>query len=280
MNPDTIPITRPTSVSNTTIPPSQKTESKYPTEIIDLPSQGYFYASDDPLSSGKVELKMMTAKEEDILTSENLIRKGTVLDRLLESLIVNKNVKVENLLIGDKNALFVAARRLAYGDEYGPIEITCTACKEVNSKNINLADIKTKELNINEYNIQKGSNNFTFELPYSKKMITFKLLNTEDESKIDAELKALSKISKTSSEVTTRLKYIITSVDGERDNSVIRKFVDTELLSKDSVKLREVIRKLSPDIDMNFNFKCENCGNEERMGVPMTVQFFWPESGV
>jgi phage FluMu protein Com len=279
MNSDTIPITRPASVSNIATV-SQKIESKYPTEIIDLPSQGYFYATDDPLSSGKVELKMMTAKEEDILTSENLIRKGTVLDRLLESLIVNKNVKVENLLIGDKNALFVAARRLAYGDEYGPIEITCPACKETNSKNINLADIKTKELNISEYNTQKGSNNFTFELPHSKRTITFKLLNTEDESKIDLELKALSKISKTSSEVTTRLKYIITSVDGEKDSAIIRKFVDTELLSKDSVKLRELIRKLSPDVDMSFNFKCENCGHEERMGVPMTVQFFWPESGV
>jgi hypothetical protein len=281
MNLDTIPITRPASVSNTTQLPSQKTESKYPTEIIELPSKGYFYPIENPLSTGKVEIKMMTAKEEDILTSENLIRKGTVLDRLLESLIVNKNIKVDHLLIGDKNALFVAARRLAYGDDYGPIEIQCSACKEKNLKNINLAEIKIKALDgENEGEHKRGTNNFTFELPYSKRVVTFKLLTTEDELKIDTELKALSKISKTSTEITTRLKHIITSVDGETETSIIRQFIDTELLSKDSMKLREAIRKVSPDIDMSFGFKCEKCGHEERMGVPMTVQFFWPESGV
>ena len=145
----TVPITRPQSFQAP--PPSQKQEATFPTEVIELPSKGFFYKENDPLSSGKVELKMMTAKEEDILTSENLIKKGVVLDKLLESLIVDKSIKIENILIGDKNALYVAARRLAYGDSYGPVGIVCKNCKEESKIDINLAELKDKEYDFSKY---------------------------------------------------------------------------------------------------------------------------------
>ena len=89
-------------------------ESKYPTETIDLPSGGKLYPQDSPLSSGKIEIKYMTAKEEDILTSANLIKKGVVIDRLLDSIIVTEGVGIDDLILGDKNAIMVAARILAY----------------------------------------------------------------------------------------------------------------------------------------------------------------------
>ena len=93
-------------------------EYKFPTEIVDLPSKGHFYVQGHPLSSGKVEIKYMTAKEEDILTSQNLIQQGTVIEKLLQSLIVDKSVKVDDMLIGDKNAIMGAARILGYGKDY------------------------------------------------------------------------------------------------------------------------------------------------------------------
>lgn len=279
MSDEIIPITRPASAGPV---PQQtavvKPETNYPTEIVELPSKGYFYSPDDPLSKGTVELKMMTAKEEDILTNESYIKKGIVLDRLLDSLIVDKNVKIENLLTGDKNSLFIAARRLAYGDNYGPVEVTCNSCREDCKVTINLSDIKTKDYDFS--NKQKGLNFFEFVLPYTKRVLKVKILSNKDDTETENELRGLAKIGKSSSEVTTRLKHIIVSVDGNNDKAYIRQFVDNELLSRDSIELRKFIRSMSPDIDLNFNFTCEHCQAEERVGVPMTVQFFWPESGV
>ncbi len=200
---DEIIITR----NNPSKDPSPQTS--YPTERIDLPSKGYFYADNDPLSLGYVDMKMMTAKEEDILTSQNLIKKGVVLDKLLESLIVTVGVNIENLLLCDKNALFVAARRLAYGDSYGPVQIKCQKCYEDAKQVVNLGELREKPYEFEK--ITKGQNNFEFQLPYSKKVVTFKLLNSKDEVDIDGELKATSKFVKSggSTEVTTRLKKMM-----------------------------------------------------------------------
>jgi hypothetical protein len=93
-------------------------EFKFPTEEIELPSKGLVYPNDNPLSSGKVEMKYMTAKEEDILTNQAYIRKGTVLDKLLKSLIIDKKINIDDLIVGDKNSLLIASRILGYGKEY------------------------------------------------------------------------------------------------------------------------------------------------------------------
>ena len=269
---DEIIITR----SGPTKEPTQ--QPSYPTERIDLPSKGYFYSENDPLSAGYVDMKMMTAKEEDILTSQNLIKKGVVLDKLLESLIVTPGVNIENLLLCDKNALFVAARRLAYGDSYGPVQVRCQKCYEESKQVVNLGELREKPYEFEK--LQKGHNHFQLVLPYSKKTVVFKLLNSKDETDIDNELKATAKFVKSggSTEVTTRLKKMIVSIDDKTDRATINKFVDNELLSKDSMALRSYARQISPELDMSFNFTCANCSHEERMDVPMTVQFFWPES--
>ena len=279
MEDETISITRPQSnpVVQNKFNNEPKKESKYPTEIIELPSEGRFYSIDSVLSSGEVELKMMTAREEDILTNQNFIRKGTVLDKLLESLIVDKRVNINDLLIGDKNAIFFAARRLAYGDDYGPLEIKCPSCRESNKITVNLGELGYKKIELSDFD--KGVNEFSYVLPFSKVNITYKLITSGDESSVDAEMKALQKIksTNTSSEVTTRMKRIIVSVNGDTDKKVINKFVD-EMPSRDSIELRKHVKGHTPDVDNNFNFVCEHCNHEERVAVPMTVAFFWPES--
>lgn len=280
-----IPHRNEQSVSNQEAPdssyqdiPQQFVEKiKYPTEIVDLPSKGWFYPAGHPLSSGKIEIKMMTAREEDILTSQNLIKKGVVLQKLLDSLIVDKRIKQSDILLCDMNGIFVAVRRLAYGDQYGPLKIKCPSCGEECEQTIDLSSIEPRPFNFENY--PQGTNNFNFTLPYCKKLISYKILTQREDDMVDSEIKNFSKVNKErSTEVTTRLKYVIQSVDGDDDKSVIRKFIETELVSKDTLELRKHIRANIPDVDMSFPFSCQNCEYEERMDVPLTVQFFWPSN--
>ena len=272
----TIPITKPASqfAGNSS---QQKQETTYPSEIVDLPSQGHFYPSSSPLSNGTINLKIMTAKEEDILTNQNYIKKGIVLDKLIESIIVDKDIKLDDLLLGDKNAVFVATRRFAYGDSYGPLQIKCPSCRENNECTFNLIELKYKEIDFSKY--EPNVNKFDIQLPYCKKTVTCKLLTSGDERQIENETKMLQKIKTGSTaEVTTRLRYTIVAVDGNNNKQEIQKFVENELTSRDSLELRKLVKERTPDIDLNFNFKCEHCNHEERIGVPLTVQFFWPDT--
>jgi hypothetical protein len=282
MEDQTISLTRPQSAQKTNMASevSEKSpETKYPTEIIDLPSKGYFYSANNPLSIGHVEVKMITAKEEDILTNANLIKKGQVLDKLLESVLINKKIKIEDFLVSDINAVYVGLRRLAYGDSYGPLSVTCPSCREENKEVvINLGELKYTEFD--ESKFTPNENNFEFLLPYSKKTLTFKLLTSKDETAIDVEKKVNSKLKlNTSTDLTTRFKYLITAVDGNSDKATIRKFVDEEFTSKDSFEFRKYIKEVTPVIDMGYNITCEHCNSDERIVVPMTAQFFWPDAG-
>lgn len=255
-----------------------KQQTSFPTETVDLPSKGIFYPTNSPLAKGTIEIKSMTAKEEDILTNPNLLKKGLAIDKLLESLIVDKNIKPSDLLLGDKNALIFAVRRLAYGDNYGPVEVTCPKCQTVNRVDVDLGQIKEKELD--ESKFEPGVNSFTYTLPYSKAVVRFKLLTDADEKIIEKDAVALSKINKSSStEVTSRLKRMIIDYNGEVDPAKISSFVEN-MQSRDALALRKYIREFTPDIDATFDFNCRECNAEERAAVPMTVQFFWPDSRV
>ena len=163
-------------------------ENKFPSEVIDLPSEGKLYSKDSLLREGKLEIKYMTAKEEDILTSQNLIKKGLVIEKLLDSLILTKGVKSEDLVIGDKNAVTVASRILAYGPEY-TCEIINPNTGEKLTHTFNIADCPFIKLPKDV-----DGNNFEFELPVSKQKITFKLLTGKDERMIGEELDKIRKL--------------------------------------------------------------------------------------
>ena len=243
--------------------------SKFPSEIVELPSKGLLYSEDSPLSSGKIEMKYMTAKEEDILTNQNYIEKGVVIDKLLQALIINKDIQYNDLLIGDKNALLIAARVLGYGKDY---EFNYGDTKEV----IDLTKLKEKEFDIKSF--KAGKNEFKFTLPTTGVELTYKLLTHGDESKISREITGLKKINKDASpDLSTRLKYMITAVDGNGDTKTIREFVDNQFLARDSREFRKHIEKISPDVDMKFY--PEN-GPEEGVTIPIGVTFLWPDAAI
>ena len=243
---------------------------QYHSEVIDLPSLGKVYPKDSPISNGKIEIKYMTAREEDILTSQNLIKKGLVIDKLLDSLIITEGVKCDDLVLGDKNAVMVAARVLAYGPEY-ECEIENPNTGKTFSHVFNLADCPFKKLpdDIND-------NKFEMELPVSKAKVGFKLITGKEEKLIEAELKGIKKTGvQVSPELTTRLRHTITSVDGDESQATINNFV-MNLLARDSMHLRKQIKDTAPDIELSQEIDIE--GESVKVNIPMTVGFFWPES--
>jgi hypothetical protein len=225
-----------------------KKKYDFPTETVELPSKGLLYDKENPLSSGTVEMKYMTAKEEDILTNQNYIEKGTVIDKLLESLIVS-NINFSDLYVGDKN------------NE----EVT-----------VDLSLVENKEIDYSA--LESGVNEFPYTLPHSGVSVTFKFLSHKDEREIENELKGLKRLKKDSSaDISTRLKHMIVSVDGESERSHVRKFVDNHLLAMDSRELRKYIKKVQPDIDLSTTVEVGRDKYKE-IDIPITLNFFWPDA--
>ena len=259
---------------------------KFPTEIVDLPSKGLVYPKDNALSSGKVEMKYMTAKEEDILTTQSYIKDGSVLDRLFQSLIISNGdgtpVKYIDITLGDKNAIMIAARILGYGKDY-EVEIDDptqpgTMQKEV----IDLTQFESTEYD-GSGQTELHKNEYEFELPQSKRKVTFQALTESKERKIKHQLEAQKKASrklndKTDKQLTIRLKNTIVSVDGDAEQTTINHFVENELFAADSRALRTHINKVVPDVDLTYEFISDETGEGRDMLLPMGLGFFWPQS--
>jgi len=260
-------------------------EYNFPTEIIELPSRGLIYPKDNPLSSGKIELKYMTAKEEDILTTQSYIRDGSVLDKLFQSLIISNGegqpIKYTDLTVGDKNAIMISSRILGYGKDY-EVEITDPFSGKKQKESIDLTQFQNKEYD-GSAQIELNKNEFEFLLPHSKRKITFMALTETKDRKIKHDLEELKKVNKklkddVSKELTTRLKTVILSVDGEYNQQKINHFVDNELFALDSRELRKYINEVTPDVDLTYEFISDETGERREISLPMDVSFFWPST--
>jgi hypothetical protein len=239
-------------------------EFKFPTEEVELPSKGLIYSKDNPLSSGKVEIKYMTAKEEDILSNQSFIQKGNVLEKLLQSVIIDKKINIDDLIVGDKNALLIATRVLGYGKDYN-IEIKGQPYV------LDMSTLENKEFDESQY--EAGKNEFNFTTPATETILTYQLATGKLEKQIDRELAGLKKINKeNSTELTTRLKYLITSVDGSEEKKDIRDFVDNMFLARDSRAFRDHVAATQPDVNLSYILD-----NGEEVTIPIGLNFFWPD---
>ena len=248
----------------------EKQQQQFPAEEVTLPSKGLLYPEDSPLRKGIIEMKYMTAREEDILTNPNFIQNGTVIDKLLESLIVT-NIDYNSLLTGDKAAILIAARVLGYGNEYS---------FEYRGEDITVDLNEVKDKPLDESLVIEGKNEFSFTLPTAKKDITFKFLTHGDEVSIARELKGAKKINKkASNDLTTRMKYIITSIDGDYEKKTIREYVDSEFLARDARELRNYIKKIQPSVDLTFDYEDQR-GNVTTIDIPVGIGFFWPDATI
>jgi hypothetical protein len=248
---------------------------EFPTEVIELPSMGLVYPQGHPLNRGTVEIKYMTAREEDILASQNLIKKGIVLDKLFESVVVEPGVNINDIFIGDKNAILLATRILGYGKDY-EVEITDPFTLEKQKVVIDLSKVQTKDINEKLLN---SENRYTFKLPKSGKEIVFKLLTHGDELEISKDVQALERINKSSAsafDVTTRFRYMIQSVDGNEDKGFINKWIQNGFLALDTQSFRKFVKEITPDLNLKFEFTSEITGEVEALDIPFGINFFYP----
>ena len=247
-----------------------------PVETVPLPSRGLVYTSDSPLANrDTIDIRSMTAREEDILTSRALIKKGTVITNLLQSCIVDKKVDVQKMLSGDRNAVMVALRITGYGAEY-TAEVECPSCGDKSKHSFDLSSLPIKELDVQP--VELGVNAFEFTLPVTRKKVVFKFLTGADEEEI---LLVQERKKKTGSQadslVTTRLQYALVSVDGKTDKSMIASFIRS-MPARDSMELRKYIDKHEPGIDMKGFIDCSACGESSEVRMPLGASFFWPDA--
>ena len=247
-----------------------------PRDFVMLPSKGRVYSADNALHNlEELEVRHLTAADEDIMTSRALLRSGKAIDTMLANVILNKSIKVEDFISGDKNAILTFLRITGYGPEY-PVEIECPNCDEEINYDFDLSTLKMKFLDDDP--VAEGQNRFAFVLP-SGVNIEFKLLNSAEDSKISAEQEKYKKATNSPLErvVTTRLKHQIISVDGTSDQSLINRFVDS-MNVRDSRAFRKYLEELEPDVIMKQDFVCPMCSHTEEVDIPITVGFFWPDS--
>lgn len=257
-----------------------------PTEFVDLPSGGRFYSEDHPLHNvDSVEIRFMTAKDEDILTSKSLLKKGVAIDRFLQNIIVNQKIKVQDLLIGDKNALVVASRITGYGSDY-QTKVTCPSCGTSQDYGFDLenstvktggVDALSDELPTVAEGVTRTENNtWSVECPKSKVTVELRLMDGHHEKFLakSAAMKKKQKLPETL--LTDQLRQTIVSVNGNNEPRNINKFIDV-MPAMDSRFLRTVYDKLMPNVDLTQHFECHSCGFEQEMEVPFTTDFFWPK---
>jgi hypothetical protein len=260
-------------------PPSQQKELgiEIPVFGIALPSKGLIYGQETPLHNQEfVDIKAMTAKEENILMSRALVRRGTVITELIKSCLIDKSIEVNDMISGDRNALMVAIRVSGYGSDYTP-QFKCPECEQMQEFTFKLAELETKELDLEKLNqVEPFKNLFLFQLPASKKNVEFKFITGKEEEQMLQVVEARKKRGMLNDEViTTRLLNSIVSIDGIKERSYISKFANN-MLASDSLALRRHIDNNEPSIDMTQSFTCNNCDYSEVMSIPMGPSFLWP----
>jgi hypothetical protein len=247
-----------------------------PVESVPLPSNGVVYRSDSPLYRQEtVDIKAMTAKEEDILTSRSLIKKGTVITHLLKSCMINKAIDPDEMLTGDRNAIMTAIRITGYGAEY-KAEIECPVCSERSKQSFNLAELPIKRLQISP--VAEGANLFEFTLPVTQKKVRFKFLTGADEAELTVMQERKKKMGQRSENlVTQRLNFSIQSIDGITDKTKISMFC-RNMPARDSLEIRRHIDANEPGVEMKSWMDCPSCLEHSEVRLPLGASFFWPDT--
>jgi len=244
-----------------------------PTEFVELPTKGKFYSEEHPLHNKEsIEIRYMTAKDTDILTSKSLLKKGIAVDRMLQNIIIDESIKVDDLYSGDKNALLIAARINGFGPEY-KTKITCPSCGVVKENSFNLESLGCDGFETETSVSSHGT--FSVELPVTKVSVECRLLTGADEKKIFMQSEKRKKHNLPETSLTDQYKLFIVSIESETERGLVEKFVDL-MPARDASYLRSAYEKACPNIDLSHDFSCDSCDAEAQINIPFSANFFWP----
>lgn len=264
----------------TPAPPTSVLDFVNPTEHVALPSGGRFYDEDHPLyGQDTVEIRFMTAKDEDILTSQSLLKNGTALEKLMQNILVDKRISPSTLLVGDRSAILIAARATGYGQQY-KTNVTCPSCQETSAFSFDITEFETFEGDRDEQEAlgvaPTPDNTYTVKLPLTTVTAEFRLLTGADEIAMTKGIQKRRNKSSIDGSLSTQFIRAVTSLSGETDRETIKKF-SLLMPASDARHLRAAIRSVTPRVDLTQNFECPECGHEQDMEVPLTANFFWPD---
>jgi len=266
-----------TKPATTDAPPMSLLDFVAPTELVDIPSKGKHYAKDHPLyGKDSIEIRFMTAKDEDILTNRSLIAKGVVLDRFLQSIIIDDSINVDELLIGDKNALLIAARATAYGAGYDA-SVKCRECSVTNEMVFNLTKPRLIATRLSEaLNIAENEDGtFSTTLPLCKFSVQFRLLTNKDETYLAKYI--MDNIESESLSATLeQIKIVVFQIEGSEDTELIHRVLEN-ITAADARHLKLCLEAATPNIELKQEMKCKSCGHTEEVEVPFGIDFFWPQ---
>jgi len=265
---------------DSTPPPLEETKTLHfvtPTDFVELPSKGQYYQESHPLYGEEhLEIRQMTAKDEDILTSETLLKKGIAIERLIQNLIVDKNIRTEDLLVGDKNAILITARISAYGPLY-ETKIQCPFCNHYSNYEFDLREVKVQHSEKDIESVSSTENKtFLIALPNSKAQVEVRLLIGVDEQKFIFMIQQRKKHNLEQTTVTDQMKMFTVAVNGIADPTQVSNFIDS-MPAKDSRHLRNTYAKINPTVDLTQYFACTYCNSETKLEIPLTADFFWPK---
>lgn len=256
--------------------PSQGFSFSTPTEFVDLPSRGKYYPEGHPLrGKEQAEIRFMTAKDEDILSSKALLKNGMAIERFVKNILADPSINTDTLLVGDKNAILVASRITGYGELY-EAKTVCPSCASTSDQEYDLTSLDVYHGDDwGEYDVRPNGDNFIVTVPQTKVEVEVQLLTSRDEQYLTKLTESKKKKKMPESNLTDQLKLIIVSVNGYDDGKSINTFVDG-MPAKDSTYLRRAYEKLVPNIDLSVPFSCPSCGFEQEVSMPFTAAFFWP----
>jgi hypothetical protein len=262
-------------------PPSEVTKSLQfvtPTEFVELPSRGKGYPEGHPLCGEEViEIRFMTAKDEDILSSQTLLKKGLAIERFMQNIIIDKNIRTNSLMVGDRNAIIIAARKSGYGNMY-ETKVTCPGCGEVSEFAFDLNNPTIKESDLNEeFNISEtNQGTFMVVAPLSKFKVELRILTGQEELNLAEKMKSRKKKKLAEALVSDQLKLMIVSVEGSDSRHTVNAYVNN-MPTQDSRFLRFAYKAISPDVKVTEDFECNSCGHEQELEVSFGADFFWPD---
>tara|TARA_R100000805_G_C3620741_1_gene124525 strand:- start:1 stop:837 length:837 start_codon:yes stop_codon:yes gene_type:complete len=248
-----------------------------PTQFVDLPSEGRLYPVGHPLHNQEtIEIRFMTAKDEDILTSRSLLKKGIAIDRLIANLVVDENINPSSLLVGDRYAILVAARASAYGHFY-ETTVNCPACNESSDYTFNLLEPKVYNGDdYEDYSITKNDiGNYVVTLPYTKLLVEVRMLTGHDEVNMIKKIQKINK-NKTDISISDQMTSYVVAVNGYKEANVINHVIKN-ITATESRYLRNAYKSVTPDLKVSGDFECPSCGHEQDLEVPFGADFFWPD---